>query len=174
MYPPTFAERMAVPRLGEASNEDLVASFQEEDLRTDPATLEGPAHGAIGRFRITGTGIQHDCHPGVAHPIGRYQFGEVREQLTGQIVDDDVVEVLEQLGRRRLPSTGQAAQDDDVGMLRPVREIRHRAHRIRSRLMLRHAGQSTLDRAGLSGRFGGSPRRSLRTGGTGSGPGRPG
>ena len=37
-------ERVAVARLREAPDEDLVAGLEEEDLRPDAAALERPAH----------------------------------------------------------------------------------------------------------------------------------
>ena len=46
-------------------------------------------------------------------PVGRDELGEVRQQLAGQVVDDGVAEVLEQLRGRGLPAARQAAQDDD-------------------------------------------------------------
>ena len=42
--PLLVAQRMAVARLGEAPDEDLVTRLEEEDLGPDPATLEGAAH----------------------------------------------------------------------------------------------------------------------------------
>ena len=49
------------------------------------------------------------------------ELREVRQQLAGQVVDDGVAEVLEELGGGGLPAAGQAAQDDDgrLGGRRP-------------------------------------------------------
>ena len=45
--------------------------------------------------------------------IGRDELGQVGQQLPGQVVDDGVAEVLEELGGGRLAAAGQAADDDD-------------------------------------------------------------
>ena len=44
--------------------------------------------------------------------VRRHELGQVGQQLTGQVVDDGVAEVLEELGRGGLAAAGQAAEDD--------------------------------------------------------------
>ena len=53
--------------------------------------------------------------------LGGDQVGEVPQQLAGQVVDDDVAEVLEQLRGGRLAAAGQAGEDHDLLVVRLVR-----------------------------------------------------
>ena len=48
--------------------------------------------------------------------VRRDELGQVGQQLAGQVVDDGVAEVLEQLRGGGLAATGQAADDDDGGL----------------------------------------------------------
>ena len=44
----------------------------------------------------------------------RDEFGKVWQELAGEVVDDGVAEVLEELRGRGLPAAGQARHDRDV------------------------------------------------------------
>ena len=68
--------------------------------------------------------------------VGRDELGEVGQQLAGQVVDDGVAEVLEELRGGRLAAAGQAADDDD-GRL---------GHRVGRRPWLGVAGHRPLRR----------------------------
>ena len=116
------AERVAVARLAEAPDEDVVARLEEDDPRPDAATLERAAHRRERERRVAGPDVEDDRDPREALAVGRHELGEVRQQLAGQVVDDGVAEVLEQLGGGRLAAAGQAADDDDV----PARVDRRR------------------------------------------------
>ena len=62
--PALVAERMAVARLGEPPDEDLVARLEEEDPRPDPAALERAAHRRERQRRVAGPHVEHDRDPG--------------------------------------------------------------------------------------------------------------
>ena len=111
--PCVLAERMAVARLAEAADEDVVAGLEEDDPRPDPAALERAAHRRQRQRRVAGPDVEDDGDPREPGPIGRHELGQVRQQLAGQVVDDRVAEVLEELRRGRLAAAGQAADDDD-------------------------------------------------------------
>ena len=104
--------------LREAPDEDLVAGLQEEHLGLDPASFERAAHRGQGQRRVAGPHVEHDRDLVEAVAVVRYELRQVGQQLTGQVVDDGVAEVLEQLGGGRLAGPRQPAQDDDVLALR--------------------------------------------------------
>ena len=170
-------ERVAVARLGEAPDQDLVAGLEEEHLRPDPAPLERAAHRPERHRRVAGADVEHDRD--LVEPL-RLVGDELRElgqELAGQVVDDRVAEVLEQLRRGGLAAAGEAAQDHDVLALarpavgddrvarrrprRPVDAIRAPTARI-GRSAGRRRGSAV--RAVISGRSAGSRRPSARTG----------
>ena len=105
---------MAVAGLRVAANEDLVARFQEEHLRPNPAPLEGPAHRAEGQRRVARPNVEDDGDLGKSLRVAGHKLGEVGQQIARQIVNAGVPEVLEQLGRGGLAGAGETAQDDDV------------------------------------------------------------
>ena len=109
--PALVGERMAMAGLREAPDQDLVARLEEDDLRPDPATLEGAAHRRQGQGRVAGAHVEDDRHPFEALAVLRDELGQVGQQLTGQVVDAGVAEVLEQLRRGRL-----AAADSPLRM----------------------------------------------------------
>ena len=112
--PALVGERVAVARLAEAPDQDVVARLEEDDLRPDAATLERAAHRGERERRVAGPDVEDDRDPREALAVGRDELGQVGQQLAGQVVDDGVAEVLEELGRGGLAAAGQAAQDDDV------------------------------------------------------------
>ena len=93
------AERVAVARLAEAADQDLVAGLEEDDPGLDAAPLEGAAHGPEGQRRVAGPHVEDDRDLGEALAVRRDELGQVGQQLAGQVVDDGVAEVLEELGR---------------------------------------------------------------------------
>ena len=101
-------------RLREPPDEDLVACFEEEHLRPNPAALQGAAHGPERHRRIARSDVEHDGDLAEAIGFVGDELGQLGQQLAGQIVDDGVAEVLEELGRGGLAASGQAAEDDDV------------------------------------------------------------
>ena len=108
---------MAVAGLAEPADQDLVAGLEVHDARPDAATLERSAHRGEREVRVTGADVEHDGDAGEALAVRGHEIGQVRQQLTRQVVDDDVAEILEQLGRGGLAAPGQAAHHDD-GRLR--------------------------------------------------------
>ena len=124
------AERVAVARLAEAADQDLVARLEEDDPRPDAATLERAAHRRQGERRVAGPDVEDDRDPREPLAVGRDELGEVGQQLAGQVVDDRVAEVLEELGGGRLAAAGQAADDDDGRLGRPRPDV---APRLRPR-----------------------------------------
>ena len=102
-----------------APDQDLVARLEEDDPRPDPAALERAAHGRQGERRIAGADVEHDRDPGEPRAVRGDELGEVGQQLAGQVVDDGVAEVLEQLGGRGLAAARQPADDDDGRLGRP-------------------------------------------------------
>ena len=107
-------ERVAVARLREAADQDLVAGLEKEHLRPDPMPLERAAHGGEGVGRVTGPDVQHDRDLGEPLGIARHEGRQVRQHLARQVVDAGVAEVLEQLRRGGLAGPGEPAQDHDV------------------------------------------------------------
>ena len=97
-------------RLAEAPDQDLVAGLEEDDPRPDPAALERAAHRAERERRVAGPDVEDDRDLGEALAVVRDELGEVGQQLAGQVVDDGVAEVLEQLRRGGLAAAGQAAE----------------------------------------------------------------
>ena len=95
-----------------APDEDLVARLEEDDLRPDAAPLERAAHRrrepVVG---VAGPDVEHDGDAG--EPLGsrRHELGEIGQKLAGQVVDDRIAEVLEELRRRCLATARQAADD---------------------------------------------------------------
>ena len=65
---------------------------------------------------VAGPDVEHDGDPREPLAVGRDELGEVRQELAGQVVDDRVAEVLEELGGRGLAAAGQPAEDDDGGL----------------------------------------------------------
>ena len=108
-----IAERVSMTGLAEAADEHVVARLEEDDPRPDPATLERATHRGHRQRRVAGPNVEHDGDTSEARTVRRDQLGQVRQELTGQIVHDRVAEVLEELGGRRLAAAGQAADDDD-------------------------------------------------------------
>ncbi len=104
---------MAAGGLREAPDQDLVARLEEEDLGADAATLERAAHRRERDRGIPGPDVEDDRRPGEPVAIGRDELGEVRQQLAGQVVDDHVAQVLEELGGGGLPTPGETRQDHD-------------------------------------------------------------
>ena len=108
------AERMAVAGLAEPPDQDLVARLEEEDLRPDPAALQRAAHRPERQRRVAGRGRRARSRPGrTARGPTDDELREVGQELAGQVVDDGVAEVLEQLRRGGLAPAGQAGQDHD-------------------------------------------------------------
>ena len=103
-------------RLAEAADQDVVARLEIDDPRPDAASLERPAHRGEGQRRVAGPDIEDDRDAGEAPSIRGHELGEVGQQLTWQVVDDGVAEVLEQLRGGGLAATGQPADDDDGGL----------------------------------------------------------
>ena len=89
-----------------------------------PRPSSAPRIAAEGERRVAGPDVEHDRDLGEPLAVGRDELGEVGQQLAGQVVDDRVAEVLEQLGRGGLAAAGQAAEDDDGRLGRPRRTPR--------------------------------------------------
>ena len=70
------ASGMAVPRLREAPDQDLVAGLEEEHLGPDAAALERAAHRPVGRLGVAGADVEHDRDP--CEPLGSVD-DELRE-----------------------------------------------------------------------------------------------
>ena len=111
--PPLVVERMAVAGLAEAADQDVVAGLEEHDAGHDPPAFEGAAHRGQGERGIPGADVDHDGDLGEPVGFGRDEVGEVREQLTGEVVDDGVAQVLEQLRGRGLAAAREPGQDHD-------------------------------------------------------------
>ena len=112
-HPLVVLERMPVACLAEPPDQHVVPGLQEDDARTDAAAFERTTHRGQGDGRVTGADVDDDGHPREPIAIGRNQLSQVGQQLARQVVDDAVAKVLEQLGRRRLAATRQAAEDHD-------------------------------------------------------------
>ena len=69
--PALVAERVAVARLAEAPDQDVVAGLEEDDPRPDAATLERAAHGRQRQRRVAGADVEDDRDPGEALAVGR-------------------------------------------------------------------------------------------------------
>ena len=102
-------------RLAVAPDEDVVARLEEDDLRPDAAALERAAHrrdSAISASPArTSSTIATRANRSRSETTSSARFGQ---ELAGQVVDDGVGEVLEQLRRRGLAAARQAAEDHDV------------------------------------------------------------
>jgi hypothetical protein len=108
---------MAMARLAEAADQDVVARLEEENLGRDAARLQG-LHGlAVGERRVSAACIEHQREPAELVGLTRHQLGEVAQQLGGQVVDDAEADILEQLAGRGLARAGQAADDRDVWLV---------------------------------------------------------
>ena len=79
----------------------------------DAAPFERTAHRPEGEARVAGADVEDDRDPGEAPPVRGHELGQVGQELAGQVVDDGVAEVLEQLRRGGLAAAGQAGQDHD-------------------------------------------------------------
>src|SRR3954453_7451983 len=112
--PALVRQRVAMPGLAEAADEDVVARLEEDDHRSDAASLERAAHRPEREGHVAGPDIEHDRRPREASRVGRDQVREVAQQLAGQVVHDDVSEILEQLRRRRLAAARHPRDDDDL------------------------------------------------------------
>jgi hypothetical protein len=88
---------MTVARLAEAPDQDVVARLEEEHLRRDPAALEGVHRFAIGERRVAAARVQDECQALELAAFVRHELSEVAQQLGGQVVDDAVADILEQL-----------------------------------------------------------------------------
>ena len=64
--------------------------------------------------RVAGPHVKDDGRQREAGRVRGDELREVGQELPRQVVDDDVAEVLEQLGRGRLPAARQARDDGDV------------------------------------------------------------
>ena len=139
--PALVAERMAVAGLAEPPDQDVVARLEEDDPRPDPAALERAAHRRQRERRVAGPDVEDDRHAREPLAIGRDELGQVGQQLTGQVVDDGVAEVLEQLGGGRLAAAGQPADDHDGRLGHGVRRCArvglagHRPLRLMNRIV---------------------------------------
>src|SRR6185369_2493630 len=107
------AQGMPMPRLAEPPDQDVVARLEEDDRRDDAPALERTAHRAQRHLGIARTHVEHDRDAGEAVGIIGYDLRELRQQLAGQVVDDHVAQVLEELGGGGLPSPGETRQDHD-------------------------------------------------------------
>ena len=107
--PALVAERMAVAGLAEPPDQDVVAGLEEDDPRPDAAALERAAHRRQGERRRRRRGRRARWRRWAKRSRSDDdELGEVGQQLAGQVVDDGVAEVLEQLGRGGLAAAGQA------------------------------------------------------------------
>ncbi len=122
---------MAVARLAEPPDQDVVAGLEEHDARHDPAALQGTTHRRERERRVPGPHVDDDRHAGEPAQVRRHQLRQIRQELTGQVVDHGVPEVLEQLRRGGLAAARQARQDHDRLILGTVRDgvFRGLAHR---------------------------------------------
>src|SRR6266540_4093791 len=108
--PALVGQRMAMARLREAPDQDLIAGLQEEHLWPDPAALEGTAHRCEGQHCVPCPNVEDDGNAGEPVAVDRHELGQARQQLTGQIIDNGVAEVLEELRRGGLPPARQPAE----------------------------------------------------------------
>ncbi len=106
---------MPVARLAEAPDQDVVACLQEEDLGRDVTRLECADRLLERNGRVARARIENERKPLVAGRLARNELGKVAQQLGRQVVDDPVADVLQQLARRSLAGTGEAADDRDPG-----------------------------------------------------------
>ncbi len=86
--PALVGQRVAVARLGEPPDEDLVARLEEEDLGPDPPALECAAHRRQGHDGVAGSDVEDDRRPAESLPVLRDELGQVGQQLAGQVVDE--------------------------------------------------------------------------------------
>ncbi len=100
--------------LTESTNEHVVACLEEEDLGVDVARLERVHSLAIGDCRLAAARVEHERNALELGRLARYELSQVAEQLRGQVVDDPVAHVLEQLAGGRLARAGQPADDRHV------------------------------------------------------------
>ncbi len=112
-------QRMTVPRLGESTDQHVVAGFEEDDPRLDVTTLERAAHRGQCEWGVARPDVQDDRHLVESLPIRRHELGQVRQQLTGQVVHARVAEVFEELGGGGLARAGEPAQDYDALLALP-------------------------------------------------------
>ena len=85
--------------LAVAPDEHVVARLEEDDPGPDAATLERAAHRRERDGRVPGADIDHDGDPGEPLAVRRHELGEFGQELAGQVVDDGVAEILEELRR---------------------------------------------------------------------------
>jgi len=167
--PTTTRERVAVTRLRETTNQDVVASLEEDDPRLDASALESPAHRGQRERRIARPDVQDDRDLLEPAAIGRNEFREIGQELARHVVHAGVAEVLKQLGRGGLAGSGEAAEDHHAllvlvalfGGSRPGHDVAARG----GRLALVAAGarlsggapvaRRTRSNANLAGRSGG-------------------
>ena len=87
----------------------------------DPAALERAAHRAERERDVAGAHVERRSRSGrTARGRGETSSARSGSSSPGQVVDDDVAEVLEQLRRGGLAAAGQAGDDDDL-LVRPRR-----------------------------------------------------
>jgi hypothetical protein len=82
-------------------------------MRTSSRASSAP-HRREGDGHLPGAHVQDDRHVLEALRLAGDQVGEVGQQLAGQVVDADVAQVLEELGRGGLAGAGEPRQDHDV------------------------------------------------------------
>ena len=107
-------ERMAVARLREAPDEDLVVRLEEEDLGLDVPALERAQGGPERERRVAGAHVQHERHAPIPLRVVGDQLREVTQQVAGHVVHDRVAEVLEQLAGGGLARAREPRDDRHV------------------------------------------------------------
>jgi hypothetical protein len=116
------AERVAVPGLAEPPDQDVVARLEEHEAGLDAAALRARRarrRGPAARHRL---GHRARSRPARTACGPRDELRELGQELAGQVVHDEVAEVLEQLSPPRLAATRQPAEDDDGLLVRRWRE----------------------------------------------------
>ena len=113
------AERVAVARLARSGGSGpRRAPRGRTTCGRIPRPSSAPRIAAERERRVAGPHVEHDRDLGEALAVGRDELGKVGQQLAGQVVDDGVAEVLEQLRRGGLAAAGQAADDAIDGRAR--------------------------------------------------------
>ena len=108
----------------EAADQDVVAGLEEDDHRPDAAPLERAAHRPERERHVAGPDVDDDGRAAVALGLGGDQVRQVPQQLAGQVVHDDVAQVLEQLGGGRLAAAREAGEHDHLPVVRGLRRDR--------------------------------------------------
>src|SRR3954447_12133627 len=139
---------MAMARLTESTNEDVIACLEEVNLGSDAARLERVDRFAIGERSVATTCVEHERD---ALELRRFACDELRQmtqQLRRQVVDHAKADVLEKLARGRLAGTGKAADDRDV-----------RSRRLAVELLRHQSAAAPMDAAVRAGEFERATRR---------------